>query len=201
MRYVLLVVLAVLTALVYLPVAQDDPAFWVDIRADSITFGFPAPDSIRLTAHYSILNGMLMDTIIVSDIGLFLDGVPVYGEPIDVTMSTNDCYNFQTEEECKGDCVYSAGPPIEYGECKWVPRAPNGLDTLPPSWYCVCEESYLTPPQTIHYSGEDFASFELDLGNMVEEADEDNNSISVNLTGVAVEPSTWGRIKEIYEAE
>jgi hypothetical protein len=36
---------------------------------------------------------------------------------------------------------------------------------------------------------------------MIEEPDELNNLVSVNLTGVAVEPNTWGRIKEIYEKE
>ncbi|UCG51060.1 MAG: hypothetical protein JSW58_12775 [Candidatus Latescibacterota bacterium] len=201
MKYVMLVVLAVLTALVYLPAAQeDDTVPWVDIRADSITFGFPAPDSIRLTAHYTFFSHMPMDTIIVSDIGFFLDDAPVYGEPIDVTRSYNNCHVFKTEAECKGECYYSSVPPIEIGECVWNEAFGPPGDTIPGTEWCACEKK-AQKSCTVHYSGEDFASFELDPGNMVEEPDESNNSVSVNVTGVAVKPSTWGRIKALFDEE
>ncbi|UCG51061.1 MAG: hypothetical protein JSW58_12780 [Candidatus Latescibacterota bacterium] len=197
MKYVLLVMLAVLTALVYLPSAQgDDPPSWVDIRADSLTFGFPAPDSIRLTGHYTVFNGMLMDTIIVSDVGFWLDGVPVGGEPIDVTKSLNNCYVFTTPEDCKGECYFSSVPPIEFGECEWFESDP--MDTIFIAEPCVCTKSF-SKTRTVLYSGEDMATFELDPGGVVEELREWNNSITVSVGSVATEPSTWGRIKALFE--
>ncbi len=201
MKYVLPVVVLCMIALAQIPTAQenDDGFSWADLRADTITFGFPAPDSIEVNCKFSIFNNTLFDTIIVSEVGLFLDGVAMGGEPIDVTKSMNNCHVFKTEIECKGECYYTTVPPIEFGECKWYSQPPNPgpPDSIVVRPWCACmkdgEISW-----TVHYTGQDIVTFQLDPANVVWEPDETDNSFSVHIRPVAVKEHTWGKIKSLY---
>ena len=202
MKYVLPVVLLLALALAQIPTAQEngDGFSWADLRADTIIFDFPAPDSLEVNCKFSIFNGTFFDTVIASEIGIFLDDVPVWGEPIDVTKSRNNCYVFSTWEECKGECYFTTVPPIEFGECSWyIPvylGPPDSITPiLPPE--CVCmkggEISW-----TVHYTGQDIVKFVLDPADVVWEPNESDNSFSTHLRPVAVRKETWGKIKSLY---
>jgi hypothetical protein len=201
MKYVIPVVLLLVLALAQIPTAQEngDGFSWADLRADTIIFDFPAPDSIEVNCKFSIFNNTLFDTIIASEIGIFLDGIPMGGEPIDVTKSMNNCHVFNTSEECKGECYYTTIPPIEFGECEWyiVPVNPGPPDSIVTRPWCACmkdgEISW-----TVHYTGQDIVKFVLDPANVVWEPDETNNSFSTHLRPVAVRHETWGKIKSLY---
>jgi len=178
-----------------MPSAQGpDPFGWVDLEVDSITWWFPLMDSIVVTGHWSSWNGLWGDSIIVTDIGIELDGIVKWGEPIDVTRSLNNCYVFNTPEECEGECYYNTTPPIEFGECKWFQAHP--MDSV--ESVCSCTKNF-QKSVGLPYNGEDILTFIVDYGNIVIEPREWNNSMSVNVGTVPVREKTWGEIKDLYK--
>jgi len=198
MKYVLPIVLLLVLALAQNPTAQEngDPISWADLRADTIIFDFPAPDSLLVRCQFSIFNGTFSDTIIVSEIGIFLDDVPVWGEPIDVTKSMNNCHVFSTYEECEGECNYLIGPPIEVGDCTWyIYMGPPDSVTHEPG--CVCMKKWGIS-RTVYYTGQDIVKFVLDPADVVWEPNESDNSFSTHLRPVSVRKETWGKIKSLY---
>ncbi|MEJ2720681.1 MAG: hypothetical protein P8181_06015 [bacterium] len=86
MRYVLLVFLAFMVTSVSSPRAQGGDPGWVDLRVDSITFDYPAPDAIRITGYWSIFSNLHRDTVLVGDLDIELDGIVQWAEPTDVTI-------------------------------------------------------------------------------------------------------------------
>lgn len=197
MKLFLPVFIAVLAVLVSMPGAQGgDPFGWVDLEVDSVTWWFPRHDSIVVSGHWSCWNGTLWDSIIVTDIGIELDGIVKWGEPIDVTRSLNNCYVFNSPAECTGECYYTTTPPIQFGYCKWFYADP--LDSVPE--VCSCTKNF-QKSWRIGYAGEDILTFTLDPGGIVDEPREWNNSMSANVGTVPVRDKTWSEIKELYKDE
>jgi hypothetical protein len=195
MRLFLSIFIAVLAVLVSMPGAQGgDPFGWVDLEIDSVTWWFPRQDSIVVTGHWSVWNHTLWDTVIFADIGIELDGIVKWGEPIDVTRSLNNCHVFTSPAECTGECYFTTTPPIQFGDCEWYYTDPQ--DTILEG--CACEKDF-KQSWRIGYAGENLLTFKLDYGDIVVEPREWNNTVSVHVGTIPVEEKTWSEIKELYK--
>lgn len=172
--------------------APDWPNGWIDLQADSIICDFPYPDTISITVHFSIRSGMLVDSFFVTDMGIFLDGIPVNSSPLEI-FDVEDICNDKNQGECYGDCEIQYLPSDEpvAGECKWL------NDTL--LVRCHCREKGIWSTISASYQGQTTITFELDMSGSIDEPYEDNNYLSISLMPVAVNPVTWGRLKKDYD--
>lgn len=173
--------------------AGGQPLSWVELRADSVVVAFPAPGWVEMTAHYTIINNLDVDTEIVSEVAFALDGVVFDVQPIDVTRSLNECRVFQTPQECTGDCYLSTYPPAVIGECVWYFNVQP--DTVPEGCFCSFKSEVRS---TIPYANQGVASAALDPGGLIPEPIEENNVASLVFGPVPAQATTWGRLKVLY---
>lgn len=172
---------------------KADPLSWVDLRADEISFAFPGPGLIEITARYTVVNNMDHAETIVSDIGFIMSGALLEVKPIDVTRSLNECRVFNTPAECSGDCYVTTAPPI-IGVCEWVYHYPP--DTIPEICACFHSTEIKT---TLPYSGQEIIAFVLDPGNALWEPSENDNLMFMYVVPISSDRSSWGEIKTLYE--
>jgi hypothetical protein len=130
------------------------------------------------------------------DVGIFLDGNPIHTEALDIADGENDC-RIKQQQDCSGECELSWNPSgTTYGECGWYEPPPWPPDTIPAGCFCQRKGK---KSQTAAYTGEEMVSFELDMIGMVQERYETNNYFALNIGTVAARPSTWGRIKSLFD--
>jgi hypothetical protein len=193
-RLAFLVVLCVL-ATTSTTVAQEPPwpDGWFDLQADSITYSFPAPDSILVVAHFSLRNAMTVGAVLNTDLAIYLDGVNAFSAPLTISNALDPCFG-KSEADCEGDCEKEiVGKGTEEGWCEFW-KDPR--DTL----FATCTCRVWSDLWSIsRYSGESTVSFEMDTGNQILEPYEDNNFCTVAVQPVAVKPRTWGLIKSEYK--
>ncbi|HSG27066.1 MAG TPA: hypothetical protein VLA34_01205 [Candidatus Krumholzibacterium sp.] len=190
MRRVLIVMLPVILMISSFPDAQIPPSGeeCIDIRADSIAFSYPHPDSIRVEAFYTILSATPAETYYDCDIGVFLDGIPVDLSGMEIGWPFDDCFG-KEEADCEGDCTVTIDGNTASGTCVFWK---DPWDTIFAT--CVCSAG-IRRIWGLSYAGEDILSFELDIGNTIPERDETNNSWAVPIGAIGTENSSWGRIK------
>lgn len=192
MRFVLIVVLSIILTISSLPNAKTPPAGeqCIDLRADSIAFTYPHPDSIRVEAFYTILNATPTEIFYYCDIGVFLDGIPADVSELEIGTSMSECWD-KEEEDCDGDCTETINGKAVSGICIFWK---DPIDTCFAT--CVCS-ARIRGFWGFSYAGEDMLSFELDLGDTVLEVDETNNSCSIFIGPVGTEETSWGSIKTL----
>ena len=198
MRVTICVAFVAMLLLVNVIATPESPQMddWFDLQADTITFDFPAPDSIRITAHFTMRSAASRDTLYFSELGAFLDGNLIHTEILDIIVGTHDCRT-KDEQNCSGDCVLGTGPGgTTYGECDWYEPLRWPPDSIPAGCFCERKSEKST---TTGYSGEEMVSFELDLTGLIQERYETNNYFALNVATVPTNPSTWGRIKSFYD--
>lgn len=176
--------------------ASADPPYWVELRADGISFTFPGQGLIEIAAAYSILNNMDHDEVIVTDIAFELDGERIAVQPIDVTRSLNQCRFFSTPAECAGECYISQTPPIQLGVCAWY--YPYPMDSIPEGCFCTFSTELKI---TLPYAGEQTAAFCLDPNNALWEPSEGNNRRSMFIGPIVTDTNSWGSVKALYGGE
>ncbi len=171
--------------------APDWPNGWIDLQADTIMYDFPYPDTISITVAFSVRSGLLVDSFFVTDMGIFLDGVPVHSSLLEIS-DVEDICNEKEQVDCYGDCTLQLNPSgSEVGQCRWI------NDTL--FVRCHCRKKGTWSPFSASYQGQTTITFELDMGGSIDEPDEFNNYLSISLVPVAVNPATWGRLKKDYD--
>lgn len=189
--YACFLVLALgLSVFIYDAEVQSAQEEWIDLRADTILYYFPTPDSIAVTAKFTILSSSAEAMVNMSDIGFFLDGIEVEYSGFDLLSGGNDCWG-KTGDDCRGDCEAVIHGQAVSGECMWW-KDPQ--DTLFAE--CICSAELLRFGH-FAYAGEAVVSFELDLLGGVAELDETNNYFQLPIGTIANSGSSWGRIKRL----
>ncbi len=190
MRHAMIVVLPVILVIGSFSDAQIPPSGeeCIDVRADSIAFSYPHPDSIRVEAFYTILSATPAETFYDCDIGVFLDGIPVDVSGMEIGCTLDACYG-KKEADCEGDCTVTLNGNTASGTCIYWK---DPMDTFFVA--CVCSAG-IRRIWGLPYAGEDVLSFQLDIGNTILELDETNNFYAVPIGAIGTENSSWGRIK------
>ncbi|MBN2070733.1 MAG: hypothetical protein JW814_04680 [Candidatus Krumholzibacteriota bacterium] len=161
-----------------------------DLRADTILYYFPAPDSIAITADFTLFSSNPRDTFFLSDIGTFLDGVSAGYTPLEITALADECFG-KEEEDCTGDCQDMINGVSKSGICIFWQDPRDSLLAV-----CMCTVN-IRWFSTVAYAGEAIVSFELDLIDAIAETDELNNSFQLFIGPIDRERSSWGRIKSL----
>jgi hypothetical protein len=190
MRLLLIVMLPVILAISSIPDTQNSLSGeqCIDLRADSIVFSYPHPDSIYVEGFYTVLSSTPTEIYYNCDIGVFLDGIPADLSGLEIGCTFGPCFG-KEEADCEGDCTVTINGTSASGTCIFW-KDPQ--DTCFAA--CVCSAG-IRRIWGLSYAGEEMLSFELDLVNTVIEMDETNNSCTIPIGAIATKNSSWGRIK------
>ena len=157
----------------------------VDLAVADIFVGYNGTDweiTVTASAHYQGSHGSFS-----TDINLYLDGGLVASFPYGA-----DTYVLETCEdsapECDGFCtpiLYNGN--LTYGSCVgWF---------IPDGCGCIYLVAYYDAEVN---SGQTMCTATVDEGDQVEEADENNNSMSVAMVPIPLEHLSWSTIKALY---
>jgi hypothetical protein len=174
----------------------------IDIRADTIEFSFPDPDTILVQAYFTIHTSHTTSQSYSSNLVLRLDGLDVWSTSMTVNTPTNDCGN---DPDCNDMCLVEVSTGgLVWDNCDtWTTWTGVGCDPADPDHTCVpmdvcaCGSQYVVVAE-LEYSDEEELELVADSATLVNEADETNNTAIAFVQPVRTEPTTWGRIKALY---
>jgi hypothetical protein len=158
----------------------------VDLHLVSVNVSYDGNDlhiSAEVGASYHGSHGPF-----ATDVRFYLDTDRVFTDPFD-----GPDYPIETCEDsapaCDGICVpMIINGTVTSGSCvNWL--YPNGCSCI----YLVLSNEGVQP-----YGGQATCTAVVDEDNNVQEADETNNSMTVDLQPIAVDMSTWTAIKVLY---
>ncbi len=188
------------TALAQVPVRP------VDMRADSCVYSFPEPGTITIAFFFTIHSIEGASAYHESGVTIKLDDVTVLSQSVNFSATSNVC---SVDPNCSLPCqISSSGGTPTWDNCSmwstWMaggacdPQNPG--ETCQPIYYCACGAQFVviyTGPYEEQYAMK--AEVDGPIYPGVDEADETNNMVFYSLAPVAVEPTTWSKIKALYQ--
>jgi hypothetical protein len=108
---------------------------------------------------------------------------------VDYFHNNHTCWNYSWPNCGTGECLdlYSFGATLE-GTCHDASLF----------FFCACKYELIHTLEWVQWTGEPTVTIRLDPNNVVPEADETNNEITISLEPVANNASTWSTLKALY---
>ncbi|UCG52208.1 MAG: hypothetical protein JSW58_01235 [Candidatus Latescibacterota bacterium] len=202
MKQLLVMTLVVMLAAAATAFGQE-PVEPIDLRADTISYLYPNSSTIQITVQFTAFNTFDHDTVVTSNILLFLGTSVVYDGPMTLTAPTHTC---GTDPDCNDDCsVEGDGVTVVMDGCDlwytWTgpscnPQNPEVTCTPMVTCACIAQCEFEI---TTAYAAEHEVSVLLDSNGLVHEADETNNYFATAVGTVPARPSTWGVVKALFD--
>ncbi len=176
----------------------------VDMKADSAVITYPEPGQISIAFYFTIYSIEGAAMYHESGVTIKLDNTTVFSQSVNFSATSNVC---SYDESCSVPCqiTASSGTPTWDNCSMWRTWTGGGCDptnpgqTCDPIYYCACGSQFVviyTGPYENQYAMK--AEVDGPIYPGVHEADETNNGVEYMLAPVAVEPTTWSKIKALY---